>query len=100
MIDQIIKVIKTMHKRLQAAQSKPKSYANIRRRPLEFNVGVNVSLKVSPLRGSIRFGSKGKLNPRFIGPFEILQRVGLVAYQLTLPPSLKVIHDVFHASSL
>jgi len=64
---------------------------------LEFEVGDHVFLKVSPLKGSIRFGQKGKLSPRFIGPFEILQRVGSV---VALPPSLQGIHDVFHVSSL
>jgi len=62
--------------RLRAAQDKQKSYADTRRRPLEFNVGDHVFLKVSPLKGSLRFGQKGKLTPRYIGPFEILQRIG------------------------
>ena len=100
LIDQTIGIIKIIRKRLQAAQSRQKSYADKRRRPLEFEVGDHVFLKVSPLKGSIRFGQKGKLSPRFIGPFEILQRVGSVAYRLALPPSLQGVHDVFHVSNL
>jgi len=100
LIGQTIEIIKTIRKRLQVAQSKQKSYADNRRRPLEFEVGDHVFLEVSPLKGSIRFGQKGKLSPRFIGPFEILQRVGLVAYRLALTPSLQGIHDIFYVSSL
>jgi len=100
LIDQTIEIIKTTRKRLQAAQSRQKSHAVNRRRPLEFEIGEHVFLKVSPLKGSIRFGQKGKLSPWFIGPFEVLQKVGSVAYRLALPPSLQGIHDVFHVSSL
>jgi len=85
---------------LRAAQDRQKSYADTRRRPLEFNVGDHVFLKVSPLKGSLRFGKKGKLTPRYIGPFEILQRIGPVAYLLDLPPTLQGIHDVFYVSNL
>jgi len=67
---------------------------------LEFNVGDHLFLKVSPLKGSLRFGQRGKLTPRFIRPIEILQRVGPVAYCLALPPSLQGIYDVFHVSNL
>jgi len=100
LIDQTIKIIKTIRKRLQVAQSRQKSYADIRRWPLEFEVGDHVFLKVSPLKGSIRFGQKGKLSQRFIGPFEIIQRVGSVVYRLALTPLLQGIHDVFHVSNL
>ena len=93
-------MIKTIRKRLQAAQSRQKSYIDIRRRHLEFNVGDHVFLKVFQLKGSIKFGQKGKVSSRFIGPFAILQNVGLVAYRLPLSPSLQVIHDVFRVSSL
>ena len=63
-------------------------------------MGDHVFLKVSPWKGITRFGHKGKLSPRYIGPFEILERVGLVAYRITLPPTLSKIHNVFHVSSL
>ena len=70
------------------------------RKPLEFEIGDKVFLKISPTRGVIRFGSRGKLSPKFIGPFENLERVGAVAYRLALPPSLDGVHDVFHVSQL
>ena len=72
----------------------------MRRRPLEFEVGDHVSLKVNPKRGVVRFGKHGKLLPRFIGPFEILERMGTVAYRLALPPSMSGVHEVFHVSIL
>jgi len=72
LIDQTKEIVNTIRKRLQTAQSRQKSYADNRRRPREFNVGDHVFLKVSPLKGSVRFGQKGKLTPRFIRPFEIL----------------------------
>src|SRR5262249_6119466 len=72
----------------------------MRRRPLEFQVGEHVLLKISPTKGVVRFGLRGKLNPRYIGPYEILERIEDVAYKLALPPSLEGIHDVFHVSML
>ena len=89
-----------IRERLLMAQSRQKSYADQRRRPLEFNVGDFVFLKVSPKKGIVRFGKKGKLAPRFIGPFEILEKIGVVAYRLALPPQLSLVHDVFHISML
>ena len=89
-----------IRKRLLTAQSRQKSYADVRRRPLEFEVGDYVFLKVMPERGVVRFGKRGKLSPRFIGPFEILERVGTVAYLLELPPSMSGVHEVFHVSML
>ena len=85
---------------LLTAQSRQKSYADVRRQPLEFEVGDHVFLKVMPKRGVVRFGKRGKLSPRFIGPFKILERVGTVAYQLALPPSMSGVHEVFHVSML
>ena len=70
----------------------------MRRRPLEFEVGDHVFLKVMPKRGVVRFGKRGKLSPRFIRPFEILERVGVAAYRLALPPSMLGVHEVFHVS--
>ena len=88
--------------RLLAAQSRQKSYADNRRRDLEFQVGDHVFLKVSPSKGVMRFRKKGKLSQRYIGPFEILDRVGNVSYRLALalPPVLSHIHNVFHISVL
>ena len=89
-----------IQKHLLTAQSLQKSYADRRCRPLEFEVGDHIFLKVMPKRGVIRFGKRGKLAPRYIGPFEILERVGTVSYQLALPPSLSGVHEVFHVSML
>ncbi|GJR34642.1 putative reverse transcriptase domain-containing protein [Tanacetum coccineum] len=77
-----------------------KSYADKRRKPLEFSVGDYVLLKVSPWKGVVRFGKKGKLAPRFVGPFEIVEKVGPVAYRLDLPKELNGVHDTFHVSNL
>ncbi|KAD5507502.1 hypothetical protein E3N88_15205 [Mikania micrantha] len=77
-----------------------KSYADKRRRPIEFEVGDQVLLKVSPWKGVIRFRKRGKLSPRFIGPFRIMARVGKVAYRLNLPDELSEIHPTFHVSHL
>jgi hypothetical protein len=92
--------VKTIQNNLKAAQSRQKSYADIRRSPLQFQIGDFVYLRVSPTRGIQRFGVKGKLAPRYIGPFEILEICGLVAYRLQLRPQLAAIHDIFHVSQL
>ncbi|GKD04426.1 hypothetical protein Tco_1179400 [Tanacetum coccineum] len=86
--------------RLKAARDRQKSYANNRRKPLEFQVGDHVMLKVSPWKGVVRFGKKGKIAPRFVRPFEILERIGPVAYRLRLPKELSSVHDTFHVSNL
>ena len=85
---------------LLTAQSWQKSYADVLRRPLEFEVGDHVFLKAMPKRGVVRFGKRGKLSPRFIGPFEILERIGIVVYRLALSPSMSGVHEVFHVSIL
>ncbi|XP_071687769.1 uncharacterized protein [Rutidosis leptorrhynchoides] len=82
------------------AQDRQKIYADKRRRPLEFQVGDKVMLKVSPWKGIICFRKRGKLGPRYVGPFEIIARVGKVAYRLALPEELSAIHDTFHVSQL
>jgi hypothetical protein len=92
--------VRMIRENLRIAQSRQKSYADNRRRLLEFKEGDHVYLKVSPLRGMRRFKVRGKLSPRFIGPFLILKRVGEVAYQLELPDHLSDVHDVFHVSQL
>nr|GEU90807.1 putative reverse transcriptase domain-containing protein [Tanacetum cinerariifolium] len=86
--------------RIQAARDSQKSYADIRQKPLEFQVGDKVMLKVSPWKGVIRFGKRGKLNPRYIEPFTISARVGTVAYRLELPEQLSRVHSTFHVSKL
>ncbi|GJU73258.1 putative reverse transcriptase domain-containing protein [Tanacetum coccineum] len=86
--------------RLKTARSRQKSYADKRRKPLEFKVGDRVLLKVSPWKGVVRFGKKGKLAPRYVGPFEIVERVGKVAYRLKLPQKLSYVHNTFHVSNL
>jgi len=86
--------------RLAAARDRQKSYADQRRKPLEFQVNDKVLLKVSPWKGVIRFGKRGKLNPRYVGPFTILERIGPVAYRLDLPTELGNVHNVFHVSNL
>ncbi|GJY19303.1 putative reverse transcriptase domain-containing protein [Tanacetum coccineum] len=86
--------------RLKAARDRQKSYADKRRKPLEFSVGDYVLLKVSPWKGVVRFGKKGKLAPRFVGPFEIIEKVGPMANMLDLPKELDGVHDTFHVSNL
>ncbi|GJT09626.1 putative reverse transcriptase domain-containing protein [Tanacetum coccineum] len=87
-------------KKKELKGKKGKVYANVRRKPLEFQVGDRVMLKVSPRKGVIRFGKRGKLNPRYIGPFKILEQIGPVAYKLELPEELSNVHSTFHISNL
>ncbi|GKE18587.1 putative reverse transcriptase domain-containing protein [Tanacetum coccineum] len=86
--------------KLKAACDRQKSYPDKRRKPLEFSVGEYVLLKVSPWKGMVHFGKKGKLAPRFVRPFEIIEKVGHVAYRLDLPEELNGVHDTFHVSNL
>ena len=92
--------VSLIRQRLLMAQSRQKSYEDVRRRPLEFEIEDHVFLKVMPKRGVVRFGKRGKLSLRFIGPFEILERIGSVGYRLALPPSMIGVHEVFHVSML
>jgi hypothetical protein len=92
--------VRVIRQRMKEAQDRQKSYSDNRRRPLEFQIGDRVFLKVAPWKGIIRFGMKGKLAPRYIGPFEVIARIGLVAYRLKLPAHLEKIHNVFHVSLL
>jgi hypothetical protein len=94
------KKIAKARENLRIAQSHQKSYADKRRRALEFDVGDHVYLNVSPIRGTHRFWVRGKLTPRYIGPYPILNRIGTVAYKLKLPERLVDVHDVFHVSQL
>ena len=86
--------------KLKVVQDRQKSYADQHRKEMDFNLGEKVFLKVSPWRGIMRFGNKGKLSPRYIGPYEIIEKIGPLAYRLALPPELSRIHDVFHVSML
>jgi hypothetical protein len=92
--------VQMIRESLKITQSHQKSYTDKRRRDLSFKVGDFMYLKVSPTRGTRRFMVKGKLAPRYVGPFQILDRKGEVAYQLELPPQLSDVHDVFHISQL
>ena len=100
LVQQTKEKIELIRQRLVASQNRQSKYANQHRKDIEFETGDLVLLKVSPWKGVLRFGKKGKLSPRFIGPFEILKRVGKVAYELALPPNLQHIHNVFHVSML
>ncbi|GKC01685.1 putative reverse transcriptase domain-containing protein, partial [Tanacetum coccineum] len=99
-IHEMTKKIVQIKSRIQATRDRQKSYADVRRKPLEFQVGDKVMLKVSPWKGVIRFGKRGKLNPRYIGPFKIIAKVGTVAYRLELPEKLSRVHSTFHVLKL
>ncbi|GKB56466.1 hypothetical protein Tco_0912652, partial [Tanacetum coccineum] len=86
--------------KLKTGRDRQKSYADKRRKPLEFEVGDRVLLKVTPWKGVVCIGKKGRLAPRYVGPFEILERIGLVAYRLRLSEELSRVHDTFHLSNL
>nr|GEZ31684.1 putative reverse transcriptase domain-containing protein [Tanacetum cinerariifolium] len=99
-IHEITEKIVQIKSRIQAARDHQKSYADVRRKPLEFQVGDKVMLKVSPWKGVIRFDKRGKLNPHYIGPFKVLAKVGTVAYRLELSEQLSRVHSTFHISKL
>ena len=94
------KKVKVVRDNLKIARDRQRSYADNHRRDLQFEIGDRVFLKISPWNGVLRFGRRGKLSPRFIGPYEIVSKVGPVAYKLKLPPNLSRIHDTFHVSML
>jgi hypothetical protein len=94
------KQVGVIQKHLEVAQARQKAYADKRRRPLQFEVNDYVYLKVSPMKGVSRFGVRGKLAPRYIGPYKVLERRGSVAYRIQLPDILSAVHDVFHVSQL
>ncbi|GJT96758.1 putative reverse transcriptase domain-containing protein [Tanacetum coccineum] len=100
LIQETTEKIVLIKQRMQAAQDRQKSYADRKRKPMEFKVGDRVMLKVSPWKGVVRFGKRGKLNPRYVGPFKVLAKVGKVAYRLELPQELSRVHHTFHVSNL
>nr|GFA33332.1 putative reverse transcriptase domain-containing protein [Tanacetum cinerariifolium] len=100
LIHETTEKIMQIRQHLQAARDRQRSYANMRRKPLEFQTDDRVMLKISPRKGIIRFGKRGKLNPRYIGPFKILNRIGPVAYKLELPEELNNVHNTLHVSNL
>ncbi|GJU10627.1 reverse transcriptase domain-containing protein [Tanacetum coccineum] len=100
LVQETTKKISQIKDMLKAACDRQKSYAGQRRKPLEFSVGDHVLLKVSPWKGVVRFGKNGKLAPRYVGPFEITERISPVAYRLRLPQELNGVHDTFHVSNL
>ncbi|XP_073118734.1 uncharacterized protein [Henckelia pumila] len=92
--------VSIIKEKLKAAQDCQKSWADLKRRPLEFEVGEKAYVKLLPMKGVVRFCRAGKLNPRYVGPFEILDKVGTLAYRLALPPAMSRVHNVFHVSQL
>ena len=92
--------VKFIQEKLLAAHGRQKEYADRKVRDLDFMEGEQVLLKISPMKGVMRFGKRGKLSPRYIAPFEVLKRVGDVSYELALPPGLSGVHPVFHVSLL
>ncbi|GJS19094.1 putative reverse transcriptase domain-containing protein [Tanacetum coccineum] len=86
--------------RIQASQDRQKSYADLKRKPMEFQIGDMVMLKVSPWKGVVRFIKQGKLNPRYVRPFRVLAKFGKVTYKLELPYELSRVHHTFHVSNL
>jgi hypothetical protein len=99
-IEETSEKVVQIRERIKTARDRQKKYADRQRKPLEFQIGDHVMLKVSPWRGIFRFGKRGKLAPRYVGPFQIIERIGPVAYRLQLPPELSNVHNVFHVSNL
>nr|GEU63652.1 reverse transcriptase domain-containing protein [Tanacetum cinerariifolium] len=100
LIQEIKEKIVLIKQRIQVAQDRQKSYADLKQKPMEFEVGNRVMLKVSPWKGVLRFGKRGKLNPRYVEPFKVLAKVGKVSYRLELPQELSRVHHTFHVSNM
>ncbi|GJS82476.1 putative reverse transcriptase domain-containing protein [Tanacetum coccineum] len=98
-VQEITEKIIQIKQRMQVARDRQKSYADLKCNLMDFQVGDNVMLKVSPWKGVIRFGKRGKLNPRYVLPFKVLEKVGSVAYKLELPEELSRVHNTFHVSN-
>jgi len=100
MVSEAEEQVRVIQENLKIAQSRQKSYADKKRQSVSFQVGDHVYLRVSPMRGVQRFGVKGKLAPRYVGPFPIIEQCGPVAYRLELPAQLSAVHNIFHVSQL
>nr|GFB34220.1 putative reverse transcriptase domain-containing protein [Tanacetum cinerariifolium] len=100
LIQETTEKIVQIKQRIQATRDRQKSYADLKRKPMEFQVGDKVMLKVSPWKGVVRFGKRGKLNPKYVGPFKVLEKIRKVAYKLELPEELSRVHNMFHVSNL
>ncbi|GKF76762.1 hypothetical protein Tco_0229232, partial [Tanacetum coccineum] len=100
LIQETAEKIVLIKQRIQAAQDRQKSYADLKQKPMEFEVGDRVMLKVSPWKGVVQFGKRGKLNPRYVRPFKVLAKVGIVTYRLELCQDLSRVHHIFHVSNL
>ncbi|GJU06014.1 hypothetical protein Tco_1122444 [Tanacetum coccineum] len=100
MVQGTIEKVIQIKQRMQVARDQQKSYAGLKRKPMEFQVGDRVILKVSPWKRVVCFGKRGKLNPRYVGPFKVLEKVGSVAYKLEIPQELSRVHNTFHVSNL
>ncbi|XP_073035346.1 uncharacterized protein [Primulina eburnea] len=100
LIQETVDKVAMIKKRLKTAQDRQKSWAHQKKRRMKFEVGEKTYVKVSPMKGVIQFNKAGKPNLRYVGPFEILEKVGTLAYILVLPPDMSRIHNVFHVSQL
>nr|GEX51606.1 putative reverse transcriptase domain-containing protein [Tanacetum cinerariifolium] len=100
LVQEATEKIVQIKQRIQAARNRQKSYVDVSRKPLEFQVGDQIMLNVSPWKGVVRFGKREKLNPRYIGPFKVLAKVETVTYRLDLPRQLSMVHSTFHVSNL
>nr|GFB70014.1 putative reverse transcriptase domain-containing protein [Tanacetum cinerariifolium] len=100
LIQETTEKIVLIKQRIQATQDRQKSYADLKRKTMEFEVRDRVMLKVSPWKGVVRFGKRGKLNPRYVGHFKVLAKVRKVSYKLELPQELSIVHHTFHVSHL
>nr|GFB99152.1 putative reverse transcriptase domain-containing protein [Tanacetum cinerariifolium] len=100
LIQEMTEKIVQIKQRMQAACNRQKSYADLKHKPMEFQVGDKVMLKVLPWKGVVCFGKRGKLNPRYVGPFKVLEKIRKVAYKLEHPKELSIVHNMFYVSNL